>query len=159
MIILNSIYEVLKGRLKAISSVKQVDWFNGQYNNMDDEKATKYPAVYVEFLDPINWVQSGNKFQHASVGIRLHCVLFDLLDSPLRTLTFSQAIYENINSKSLYDTNDFQLTTEMVRTATTFPKRYNQLKVVKMDFNCEVFDVTGMPIVEEVTNLGFIINP
>lgn len=159
MIILNEVYTVLKERLKDVKNIKRVDWFNNQYNNMDDEKATRYPAVYIEFINPINWNQSGNKYQYATCTIRLHCVLFDIRDSPLRALKFGQLIFEEINSKALYDDNKTQLTSELVRRDTTFPTRYNQLKVVEMDFECEVYDTTGMPQLKDVANVDFIINP
>lgn len=156
MLILNEVYTVLKARLKELTEVKKVDWYNEQYQNTEDEKATRYPAVYVEFLEPINWRQSGDKFQLADCTIKLHIVVYDILDSPLRTLQVAQAIFEHINSKGLYD-GAKQLTTELVRSSSSFPKRYNQLKVVEMNFDFEVFDVSGMPMVTPVSPT-FIIN-
>lgn len=158
MIIFNQLYDVLKGRLNAVSSVKKVDWYNDQYRNMDDEKATRYPAVYIEFIDPLVWRQSGRNFQLADCKIRLHCVVFDLTDSPIRTLNVAQDVFLAINGKSLYDTSNFQLTTELVRTESDFPKRYNQLKVEEINFSCEVFDVSDMPQVV-ATNPTFTILP
>ncbi|MBN9293754.1 MAG: hypothetical protein J0G96_07235 [Flavobacteriia bacterium] len=158
MIVLNEIYTVLKSRLKELQEIKKIDWYNNQYNNTEEEKATRYPVVYVEFIDPISWIQNGDKFQHGTATIRLHCVVYDLQDTPVRCMEFVQKIYEHINSKSLYDATDFQLTTELVRQATTFPKRYNQLKVVMMDFVCEIFDISNMPEGIAVQPVEFIIS-
>lgn len=146
MKIFNSIYTVLKSRLNEVSGIRRIDWFNDQYKNTEDEKATRYPAIYIEMLDPVEWKQSGRKFQTGRLSIRLHCVVYDIKDSPDRTIDFCQKVFEHINSKGLYDNTDFQLTTELVRSTTTFPKRYNQLKVVLMDFDCECFDVSNMPV-------------
>lgn len=157
MIVLNTIYTLLKEQLKSVDGIKKIDWFNDQYNNMEDEKATRYPAVYVEINDPIQWQQSGDRFQHGTATLRLHVVLYDITDSPVRCLEFAQKVFEKINSNSLYDDENFQWTTELVRQATTFPKRYNQLKVAQMDFVCEVFDVTNMPLRVSADDVGFIV--
>jgi hypothetical protein len=156
MIVLNEVYEVLKARLTEIESVKKVDWYNEQYTNTENEKATRYPAVYVDFSD-MNWQQSGDRFQHGACTIRLHCVVFDVKDTPVPTMEFVQQVFKHLNSKSLYNADNFQLTTELVRTFTSFPKRYNQLKVVHLDFSCEVFDVTDMPALVPVHPVSFVI--
>lgn len=157
MIVLNTIYTLLKEQLKSVKGIKKIDWFNDQYNNMEDEKATRYPAVYIEINDPIQWRQSGDRFQHGTVTLRLHIVLYDINDSPVRCLEFAQKVFEQVNSKSLYDEDNFQWTTELVRQATTFPKRYNQLKVAQMDFVCEVFDVTNVPVRTDAGEVQFIV--
>lgn len=157
MIILNNIYTVLKQGLNTVPGIKKIDWYNEQYRNTEDEKATRYPAVYIEFSDGINWMQSGDKWQHGILSVSLHCVLFDILDSPVRTLQFAQDVFTCINSKGLYDADGNQLSTELVRIRSSFPKRYNQLKVAVLEFECEIFDTTDRPIVVG-SNPDFIIN-
>lgn len=158
MIIFNEIYKALQSQLNGVASIQKVDWYNEQYQNTEDERATRYPAVYIEFLDPVNWVQNGRRWQHATIGIKLHLVVFDLLDSPLRALEFGQLVFEQLNNAVLTDANSGQLTTELVRESTTFPKRYNQLKIIELTWQCEAFDSSGMQKVESTQVSNFIIN-
>lgn len=48
------IYSIFKSHLttvlKAETSAKKVDWFNAQYEHTENEKATRYPALYIELM-------------------------------------------------------------------------------------------------------------
>lgn len=149
MMIFELIKNQLEDRVKTTEGVKKVDWYNQQYQFTEKESGTRYPVVYIEFLDPVEWEETGREFQHGDVIIRLHVVVYDVTDSPSRTIAFAQNVFKNVNGKSLYmpvvGDNDFQLTTELTRVRTTMPKRYNQLKVVMMDFKCQAFDTSVMP--------------
>src|SRR5690348_2352674 len=59
--------------------IKHYDWFNQQYINLTTEKEYDHlpfstPAVFVEFVNPIQMESSTNKVQQATVHFKLHLV-------------------------------------------------------------------------------------
>lgn len=150
MEIYNTLYTAIKNRLQTVNEIKSIDWYNQQYQNTDKEHVETYPAVYIEFLDPVNFKNGGEKWQHATVSFRLHCVVHDLTTSPTASLAIAQKATISLHGVDLYRTInnptpvEEQLTTKLVRTAGTLPKRFKNLKVSLADFNCEAFDSSLM---------------
>jgi hypothetical protein len=79
----------------------------------------------------------------------MHCVVFDIKEEPDKAITFAQKVFKDLNGVVLTSAGQ-QLSTELVRSSSTFPKRYNQLKVVLVDFRFEAHDLSDMPTYEQV---------
>lgn len=140
------IYEELDCALGALldqSSAKTVAPFNGQYRNTENDTAKAYPANYYELLEPISFTQSGNQYQQAQVRARIHCVVYDLIDSKEKINKFAQETFELLNQKRLYYADKSELTTPLVRVASSLPKRYKNLKVIMIDVEFEAFDLSS----------------
>lgn len=151
--------ELLQTSIVAnLPTVKSVDWFNDQYKNTKDQKAESYPAIYIEILDPVNWKQLGDGLQTAKMSIQLHVVLFNLKDEPNAVLELAQLLHLAIQQKCLLDVNEKQITSELCRISSTLPKRYNQLKVMKVTYEFEYYDDSAMPIQVPISDPTFIIN-
>ena len=147
MTIYGKIKAAIEGYMTGVGA-KGIYWYNEQYQNMTEENAKRFPAVFIEILDPVIWKETGRHYQHGDVVARLHCVVYDIKEEPDKALAFAQQIFERLNGKVLYAENK-QISTEMVRVSNTFPKRYNQLKVVLIDFRFEAHDLSGMPVYEQ----------
>lgn len=167
------IKQAIEDKLFGIGAQK-IEFYNEQYLNMEEETATNYPAAYIEILDPVVWKQLSRKIQVADMTIRLHCVTYDVRDTLERSLEFSQKVLEALSGQRLYllvnvqlpyvpsgdpdnptepefDSEPQQLSTELVRVSSNMPKRYNQLKVMHIDFRCEVMDSS---LVQKLTPVG-----
>lgn len=151
MNVYKQVYDALEAIITGIQSngsnaFKKFDWYNEQYQNTEQEKATRYPVVYLEIIDPINWNQLGNDVQCANMRAMLHVIHYDVKDSPLELMDLSQLVYSALNRKCLWLPNNDQLSTSMVRYYTELPKRYSQLKVSKIGFEFEVYDYSNIPV-------------
>jgi|SRR5690554_761660 len=150
MIIYNTLYTAIKQQLNGIQSIKLIDWYNDQYRNYESEKAIPRRAVFVEILDPVNWDQL-TPGQSGEVRVRLHCVIYDVKDSPVPALEFTQEVYEALQRKDMMDVNGHQITTEMLRSESNMPKRYDQVKVTQVTFRAHLYDGSG---IEEGTQVN-----
>src|SRR5690606_30816116 len=99
-----------------------------QYRNFEDNKAIPRQAVFVEILDPIEWDQM-TPGQSGDVRVRLHCMLYDVKESPVPAMEYTQKIFLALQRKDMMDADGKQLTTEMLRSQSEMPKRYDQVKV------------------------------
>lgn len=164
MEIYNTLYTALKTKLEAIPALKSIDWYNAQYQNTEKEFAEPYPAVYIEFIDPVNFNTGGEKWQHATLRFRAHVVVHDLTTSPLGTLQIAQLVTQMLHGVDLYrtidnpDPTEEQITTKLVRVSGTMPKRFKNLKVSLVDFNCEALDSSLMDDVGLAPITNFTIN-
>lgn len=140
----------------ATTPFKTIEAYNEQYQNTTKDDAKGYPALYLELLEPINWVQSGNQLQMATVRTRLHVVHFTLKTEKTGIHELAQTAFEVFNQKALFIAPDKQLTTEWVRVASSLPKRYRQLKVLTIDFEFNLIDRSGMQLWNQA-NVGFVI--
>lgn len=152
------IYKTLKAKfeeqLRLIPAVKSVDWYNEQYMHTESEQVEAYPAVYIEIMDPVNWITAGDKMQHATVSVRLHVVMDTLSVSPEPVMDLTQTIFLQINDKA-FDENAVEITSRWIRIATDFPKRYRKLKVMKVVFEAEVYDFVAMDALTPVEDVIF----
>lgn len=137
------LYNKIKERLEQIPAIKSVDWFNQQYQNTEKDNAEPYPAVYVEFSDPTNWKTAGQKMQSATMRVELHVVVHDLKTVPNSCLELMQTVFKKLYHHVVFD-GDNQITTELDRDFTELPKRFKNLKVAKIGFMFECFDISGM---------------
>jgi hypothetical protein len=136
--------ELLETKVPAI---RKIDWYNQQYLNTEKQKAINYPAVYIEVLDPQNWEDASAGLQVANMRIKLHIVDFDLKDDPEDIMDLTQTVFLAVQGVALYDfVNDIQVTSKMVRVATEFTTRYNQLKRMSLTLNFAYFDYSSAPI-------------
>lgn len=157
MIIYDKLYKAIKQHLNNVPDVEHIDWYNNQYRNFENEKATPRAAVFVEIIDPVNWNQM-TPGQSGTVQVKLHCVLYDVKDSPVPSLEFTQEVMKALQRKDMMDDQDEQLTTEMIRSQSNMPKRYNQVKVTHVTFTAELYDNTLMDPTQQVQNPTFTIN-
>lgn len=145
------IYKELDEQVIALAQAagtpfKTIEAYNEQYQNTTKDDPKGYPALYFELLEPINWIQSGNQYQHAPVRGRLHVVHFSLKTEKTGIHDLSQIAFTAFNQKALFTTPDNQITTEWVRVASSLPKRYRQLKVLTIDFEFNLMDRSGMQL-------------
>jgi len=157
MIVYNKLYEAIKQHLNTVEDVEHIDWFNDQYRNFESEKAIPRQAVFVEILDPVNWGQMGDG-QNGTVRVKLHCVIFDIKDSPVPALEYTQKVMMALQRKDMMDDNDDQLTTEMIRSESNMPKRYNQVKVTHVTFSAELYDNSLIDPTQQVSNVTFTVD-
>jgi len=125
---------------------KTIEPYNEQYQNTTKDDAKGYPALYFELLEPINWTQAGNGYQTARVRSKMHVVSHSLSRTKQSIHSISQNVLENFSNKRLFiDSTEIQLTTEWVRVASSLPKRFNNLRVVIIDFEFDLIDTSLMP--------------
>lgn len=143
------VYEIFKTSLetllKANTSAQKVEWYNQQYENTENEKATRYPSNYIEIENDLIWRQLGNKVQVATVQFVIHSVVYDIKDSPVPTYDFAQQVFAALNNKSLFDADGNQICTSITRVRTGRQQRFNQLKAVRSVFSCDLYDFTLLP--------------
>lgn len=142
------IYEELDTALKALlstTSAKTVEEFNDQYHHTETDNAKSYPAIYFEVMDPMTFTQAGNQYQQATTKLRMHCVVYDLLASKTKCVDFAQEVFKKLHQIKLYDASNTELSSELCRVNGSMPKRYKNLKVILIDFECEVFDYSTLP--------------
>tara|TARA_R110002111_G_scaffold180375_2_gene245985 strand:+ start:81 stop:560 length:480 start_codon:yes stop_codon:yes gene_type:complete len=143
-------FNALKTLIKSnLNTVKTVDWFNEQYTRTEELKAIEYPAVYIEFGNPVFWKTGGDGMQYAETNITLHIVYFDVEDAPNTSLTLASDTHKLIHSKTLMN-GDEQLTSSLVRTASELVTEYDQLKIIKLTYDCTLYDCSTMPVVTKV---------
>ena len=150
----NSIKTLIKSNL---NSIKKVDYYNNQYTRTDELKAVEYPAVFVEFQNPMNWKTGGNGMQYAETFIILHIVYFDVADAPNTALILSSDIHKIIHNSTLLDTNNNPLSSSMVRTASELKTEFDQLKVIRLTYDCALYDYSTMPVVTEIAPIDLIV--
>ena len=142
----------MSAKLMTIPGMKTVEEYNEQYRNTEQENAKLYPATYHEILEPITWETLGNNHQAADVTIRLHVVTFYLKNQKTTIHSVSQDVFEAINGWKMTDSDGNQLSTEWMRSSSTFVKRFGNLKVIEIEFKGRLFDCSIMP---DLTNTTF----
>lgn len=134
----------------GLTAVKQVDFYNEQYDNYDDSRPPKLPAVYVEFDNPMQWQTAGNGLQVAAdTGIRLHLVLFDLSDRPDKLFALGKQLHQLMQGFEIVDNDGLKLSTAWQRTQSEVQK-YDQLKTLVLTYQTALYDVTTLPQTTEV---------
>ena len=136
----------IKTKLQEITEVKTVEEYNDQYRNTQSEDAKEYPAVYFELLEPVNWEDAGNDWQHARIRARMHVVVFDISRTKEKIHALAQLVFLKMDGVTLLGTGGYHLTSKWKRSASSLPKRYKQLKVLLIDFEFEAFDSSSMPV-------------
>lgn len=134
----------IKAKLLLITEFKTAEEYNDQYRNTEKDDAKDYPASYFEFLEPINWDDAGEGWQHAPVTVRIHVVSFTLRRDKVKLHTLGQKVFKAFHKSTLFGTGGYHLTSKMTRVASSVPKRYKQLKVMTIDFSFEAYDNSGM---------------
>ncbi len=133
----NSVQTLINSNL---NSIKTVDWYNNQYTRTEQLKATDYPAVYVEFENPMRWETGGDGLQYADTSITFHLVLFDVADAPSSALGIAKDLHSLLHSTTLKDSNNKPLSSSMVRTSSELIVNFDQLKIVKLVYSLAVYD-------------------
>ncbi len=155
------LYDELEGAMQEAleATAATVEYYNDQYRNTDKDHAKRYPAVYFELLEPVQFTQSGTQYQQARMRARLHCVVFDLKNNKTAIHDFSQDVFIAMHQRRLKDPENRDLTTEWVRVASTMPERHGNLKVMYIDFEFEAFDYYTLPTnLESAPNFTIQIN-
>jgi hypothetical protein len=154
------IYELfetaLLERLNSVTTIQTKEWYNQQYERATVEKPFPRPAVYFE-LAPLVWKQLGNKVQSATAKLTLHHVVENYIDSPTEAFTLAQATYQSLTHEALITPDNTPITSPLVRTDSELIDRYTMLKVVKVQYEFELYDYS---IVDPTTPVspGFTIN-
>ena len=144
-------------KLGEITALDTIEPYNQQYENTQTEDAKDYPAAYFELMEPVNWEEAGNKWQTAKIRARVHVVVFTVQRTKNKIHALGQEVFERLNGCSLIDTAGNNLTGEWTRISSSIPKRYKQLKVIKIDFEFQAFDNTAMPNNVGLGGLGVVI--
>ena len=134
-------------RLLSVAGVKTVEEYNEQYENTISEDPIGFPAVYFELMEPIDWEQLGNNHQAADVTIKLHVVAFYLKKQQNIINDLAQSVLVKFQGFSMVDSEGNQLSTEWIRSSSTKPKRYGNLKVIQIEFKGRLMDCSLMPTV------------
>ncbi len=129
----------------GLTDVKQVDYYNEQYDNYDDSRPPKLPAVYIEFDNPMQWQTAGNGLQIApETFIRLHLVIFDLNDNPGKLFELGKQLHQIMQGFEIYDTDGIKLSTAWMRSHTEV-QQYNQVKILIMSYKTALYDTGTLP--------------
>jgi hypothetical protein len=146
----------LMDRLNSVTQINTIAWYNQQYERADQEKAFPRPAVFFE-LAPLVWTQLGNKVQSATATLTLHHVVENYADSPSEAFTLAQATYQSLTHEALIDSTNTPISSPLVRTDSELIDRFNMLKVVKVQYQFELYDYSIIDPTIPV-NANFIIN-
>ncbi len=138
-------FNALKTLIKdELNSLKTVDWYNGQYQRYEDLKAVAFPACYIEFESPINWLDTSNNMQIAETSLYLHLVQRDLGDSPESIMNLAQETHLALHGRSLVHENQ-RISTSLSRSESELITEYDQLKVMKLRYNTSLMDCASIP--------------
>ncbi len=135
-------YNDLKQHITAnMPEIKHIDWYNGQYNRYEEVKATAFPALYIEFGNPLQWQTHGNGLQVAvDSSIRFHLVLFDVNDNPELNLALASNLHKLLHLYKIKDANSVQLSTGLMRTSSELLTDFDQLKVIILEYSTALYD-------------------
>lgn len=126
---------------ERLNEIKTVDWYNNQYERYENLKAIKFPAVYVEFDNPMNWITQGDGLQSADTTIRFHLIVNDLGDSPEKLMLLANKLHKALHLTALTDEGE-QLSTKLMRTQSSLETEYDQLKVMVLSYATTLSDYT-----------------
>lgn len=159
---LKFIFLLLEQRLKALPELREVDWFNNQYDpNEDQEVIYAAPAVYLEFMAiPTKSEKKG--IQDAIVTFTTHIVTelfqdnngrfasaalehFDIVNSVYaHLLGYSGLISDLAGQEALKDTPaDYQLFNSITRTMIETDHERAPLMVSKLTFTMTAKDFSA----------------
>ena len=144
----NAIKTVLNTSLNGTVKEKNITWYNDQYNRTEEVKGHSWPAVFIEFVQPINWQQTGNGLLTANVDINLHVVMHKLIDDPTALLLLSNDVFKAVNNKAIEE--NYQLSSELVLSASNLVEGYDNLKANVLTFTTEIASNYGMQELTEV---------
>ena len=160
------IYKLLKQRIAEISNLKEVLWFNGQYNQTGEQTLYVDRAAYIEFM-PVAWQTRGQLMQEAVLEFDVHLVTETLgdnderiLDADVAHLDLLQEIFLKLQGwqAQLSDlpefagmTNSPKIINSIVRTGTTPDHTLSNLLISVQRFQCTVFDINAVPVYTPVT--------
>lgn len=141
----NAYYNSLKDLLKLIPELKEFDWFNDQYSRYEELKPNLFPAVYIEFQNPLIWQDGGNGLQVAeNTNINIHIVQFGLKDEPSDEMDIASIVFKKVNGQSLKDANGDDLSTPLTRSSSELITKFDQLKVIIISFRTALYDKSAM---------------
>lgn len=121
-----------------------IEPYNEQDRNTDKEDPKKYPAIYYELLEPINWRTHGDLYQSAKVRMRLHVVEKTLKTPKSRLHAKAQQVFFAFQGAALLLEDTTIVMNNLTRVASTLPKRYRMIQKMEIDFEGELFDLSGM---------------
>lgn len=144
----NTLKTVLNTHLNGTVKAKNITWFNNQYNRTEEVKGHSWPAVFIEFVQPINWQETGNGLLTADVDINLHVVMHKLKDDPTALLQLSDTVFKAVNHIALE--GNYQLSSEFVLSGSNLVEGYDNLKAQVLTFTTEIASNYGMQELTEV---------
>lgn len=136
---------LIEQKLAQFTQVKNREEYNEQYVNDTLEEAKRLPAIYFEVIEPIIWKQYGQNFQSGTGKIRLHVVTRTMKTDTATCRQLCDQLFVFIQGTAFIDENGNQLTSELMRSGTSFPKRFRILKVGIIEFDCELYDYAAIP--------------
>lgn len=148
-------YNALKTQIQAKTSVfKLIDMFNNQYEQYEQEKARKFPHLFIEFPGEIRWNEQSNKVQNApDTELIFHIVNMDLKDSPLPSMDLHNTLHQALNHHALIEQN-IQISSSMMRIGTELVSSYTQLKVLKIKYSLDLYDYRFVDPLDDLENVA-----
>lgn len=151
-------YTPLKTTLIALSSINHVDWFNNQYDRTEELNAIKYPAVFVDFESPTIWQDRGQGQQAGIARISFHVVVNSLADTPELADQKADEVHEALQNKSITTAAAVVLSTKLMRVESEIILDFDQIKVIKITYACELTDQSTQDCLVE-TNVTNLVTP
>lgn len=135
-------FQALAEHIQDTYQPKHIDWWNEQPEKHEEIHAHDFPAVYIEFGDPLTWEDSGSGEQQSEAEIHLHLVVFDLVASPVSAMAQAQLLHAVVQDVSLeQDGNQIENLTR-IRTEL---RRYTQCKEVILSYEATLTDRSLAP--------------
>lgn len=154
------IYLLLKQRLLEILDLKEVLWYNGQYDQIGEQSLYVDTAAYIEFL-PIEWTTKGKQYQEAVLQFNIHLLTESvgdnderILDADVNHFGLLQDVFQklqgwNADLKDLPEFSNLQnspkIINSIVRTGMQPDNGLSNLIVTIQSFQCTVFDYQSVP--------------
>jgi len=147
-------YTPLATRINALSNIQSVDWFNNQYERTEELKAIKYPAVFVDFESPTVWTTQGKGLQIGLAQISFHVVVNNLNTEPDLADQRADDVHKELQDSVISNSDGVVLSSRLSRVESEIILTFDQIKVIKITYSCELQDRSTMACESEVTTVS-----
>jgi hypothetical protein len=146
----NNLYTDVFDILESSTTIKHVEDFNDQYNDMENYNLCKYPACYVE-TGEVTWDKNENNYYELSqspqtglASIKIHVVYHTLkqFDKTTKTLFFNTVDHVSLLLQKTQSGNRIEGTySTLLRTKEEYLSPNKQLRVAILTFETQLKDV------------------
>jgi hypothetical protein len=173
---LREYYLLIKQALESIPTLKQVDWYTGQFDQNGEQTQIVDSAAFVEF-DPIDMLQKGGRVQEAVISFTVYLVHHVVLDGDRRYtdatinhLGVMNEIYQKLTHYSARlsaipayaaqagTPQDVVVVNSLVRTSIAPIQELSNLLVTQQGFQGTWIDQSAHPDLQLV-NANLLLNP
>lgn len=113
------------------------EWYNQQYQRLENFQGHTFPRVYIEFLQPISWEVVSKNRKEANATIRLHLAVHDETDQYDYLLATAEQLIALLDGKPL-KLNDAPISTSLTMQQTNALTPSDALKVMIIDFAARI---------------------